>query len=194
MYTAAYLRVSTGQQKTDSQRQVLTHYVRTHRVKNVKWMQDKRSGRTTKRPQLQRLIDDCRAGRCSCILLYRLDRLARNTRATLALFDELISLKVKVVCVSQGLVFDNSATSKLMLTLWAGLAEHESDVISERTKAGLAVARANRKRLGAAPDQRKRNKLSRMKDKGLSLDAMAQATGTTRQSVHAMLKRIIKAA
>lgn len=186
-YTACYLRVSTAEQKTDSQRKVLTDYIRNHRIKNVKWLQDKRSGRTIKRPQLQRLIEDCRAGRCSSILLYRLDRLARNTRATLELFDELIALKVKVVCVSQGLVFDNSATGKLMLTLWAALAEHESMLLSERIKAGLAACK---NRGGAAPDKRKRLKISRMKDKGLSLAEIATATGTTRQSVHAMLRRI----
>lgn len=193
-YTAAYLRVSsrkkTGKQKTDSQRLELSKYIKTHSVKPVKWFEDFKTGRTTKRNALQQIIADCRSGRCDQLIMYKLDRLSRNCRQTLELVEDLIAHGVQIVCVSQGLTFDDSPMGKFTLQIWAAVSELESNHISERTKAGLAVARSNGKRLGAAPDKAKRNNIARMKDKGLSLRAMAQATGTTRQSVHAMLKRI----
>lgn len=143
MYTACYCRVSTSEQNTASQRSVISAYVKQHRIKNVQYMQDKKTGRNMRRPQLQKIIADCRAKKCSCILLYKLDRIARNTRQTLELFDELTSLGVTVICVTQNLTFDNSAMGKFMLPIFAAVAELESDHISERVKAGQKVARAN---------------------------------------------------
>ena len=193
-YTAAYCRVSsrktTGKQKTDSQRLELTKYVKTHSIKPVRWFEDYATGRNLKRKQLSKIIADCKAGKCDQIIMYKLDRLGRNAVQTVQVIRDLVDAGVKIVCVSQGFTFDDSAMGRFILTLMAAIAELESDHISERTKAGLAVAVAKGKRLGAAPDQRKRKKLSRMKEKGLSLSQMAEATNTTPQSVHAMLKRI----
>lgn len=190
-YTAAYLRVSSSKQKTDSQRATIQKYIRDNRIKPVRWMQDKRTGRNTKRDSLQTILADCRNGTCKQILLYRLDRLARNTIETLEMFEELTTLGVRVVCVSQGLVFDNSATGTLMLTLWAALAQHESMLISERVIQGQAVAKKNGKHWGGSkPSKLKRLKLQRKLDAGKSIAECAAELGIARSSVYGMMQRM----
>jgi len=193
MYSAAYLRVSGQKQRTASQRDVIAAHVKQHRIKNVKYMQDKKTGRNMRRPQLQTIIADCRAGKCNRILLYKLDRLARNTRETLNLFQELTDLGVQVICVTQNLTFDNTAMGKFMLSIFAAVAELESDHISERVKAGQAVARENGVTWGGqeptAQDKRKRLKIQKSVDK-IGASATAEKHGVSRQAVYQMLERM----
>ena len=126
-YTAAYLRVSsrktTGKQRTDSQRYELTKYVRNHRIKPVKWFEDYATGRNLNRKQLSKNIDDCKAGKCDQIIMYKLDRLGRNAVDTVQVIRDLVDHGVKIVCISQGFTFDDSAMGRFVLTLMAAIAE-----------------------------------------------------------------------
>ncbi len=193
MYTAAYLRVSTKDQRTASQRQVISAHVKQHGIKQVRYLQDKKTGRNMRRPQLQQILEDCRQGKCKTILLYKLDRLARNTRETLNLFQELTDLGVQVICVTQGLTFDKSAMGKFMLSMFAAVAELESDHISERVIAGQAVARKNGKTWGGstptAADKRKRLRIQRSVEK-IGVTQTAKKRHVTRQAIYQLLDRM----
>jgi len=89
------------------------------------------------RPQLLAALAECRRSK-SALVIAKLDRLARNV----AVIANLIESGVEFVAC------DNPHANRLMLHLLAAFAEHEREMISERTKAALAAARARGVRLG----------------------------------------------
>jgi site-specific DNA recombinase len=78
MNTALYIRVSTEGQRTDSQEQELRRYCRQRGWKDLIFYVDKTSGAKASRPQLDRLMQDIRAGKVQRLVVYKLDRLGRS--------------------------------------------------------------------------------------------------------------------
>ncbi|WP_035275742.1 recombinase family protein, partial [Desulfogranum japonicum] len=76
--------------------------------------------------------------------------LGRSVGQIITIMDELIKKKVKVIFIKQGMTVNgkNDIQSKTMITLFGLFAEIERDLISERTKAGLARAKAEGKLIG----------------------------------------------
>ena len=86
------------------------------------------------------------------LLVSELSRLGRSTGEVIQLIKTLTDQKIEFVAVKQGFRIDSQnnkdMTSKVMVTIFSLLAELERDLISERTKMGLARARASGKKLG----------------------------------------------
>jgi DNA invertase Pin-like site-specific DNA recombinase len=101
--------------------------------------------RSDNRPQLEAAMALCRRHRAT-LLIAKLDRLSRN----LAFIATLMEAGVAFIAV------DNPHANKLTVHLLAAVAEHERDLISERTKAAMAAARARGVKLGAPPEARER--------------------------------------
>jgi DNA invertase Pin-like site-specific DNA recombinase len=95
------------------------------------------SGKWADRPELARALDACRKHKAK-LVIPKLDRLSRS----LAFIATLMDAGVEFIAV------DNPHANKLTLHILAGVAEHEREAISERTKAAVAVAKARGKRLG----------------------------------------------
>ena len=95
-----------------------------------------------KRPEGSQILHDARLGKFDQLLIYKLDRLGRETRLILNAVAELEKLGVRVRSMTEE--FDTgSSTGRLMLTLLSGFAAHERDTIRERSVAGtLRVAQA----------------------------------------------------
>lgn len=74
--TAVYMRVSTGDQKLDSQERELRRYCQMRGWKNAVFYSDKKTGASTSRPALERLLQDMRAGKIQRLVCYKLDRWA----------------------------------------------------------------------------------------------------------------------
>lgn len=147
-----YARVSTVDQNLDAQKDALLNYGCS------KIFLEKASGKNLERPELKKLLDSLREN--DVVVVYKLDRLARSLRDLIELVQLLDSQKVDFVSVSDG-IDTSTAVGKLMFHLVGAFAEFERDLISERTKIGLASARA-RGRTGGKP-------------KGLSADAQKKA-------------------
>jgi len=105
------------------------------------------SGADDNRPQLDRMMADARARRFGVVLCVKVDRLARSITSLYRILSELDARGVKFECTDQA-ISTNSPTGKLLLSVLAGVAEFERELIRDRTKAGLARARAQGKRLG----------------------------------------------
>lgn len=192
-YVAAYMRISTtnGRQSTSSQRHALKNYVKAHKLtRRTKWYEDKASGRSSNREALNAILEDCEAGRCDTLILWKLDRLSRSCRQTLNLLADLADQGVKVVIVSQGLELDNSIMGRAMVQLMGLVAELESNFISERVSAGLAHAKERGVRLGRPTNEKKRQQLSKWLAKGVSCREIAKRWNVSPASVYAMRKRI----
>lgn len=136
-----YARVSTVEQNLDAQQDALQQYGCS------KIFLEKVSGKNVERPALQKLLNQLREN--DVVVVHKLDRLGRSLKDLIDLIGLLDSKKVDFVSLSDG-INTGSAVGKLMFHLIGAFAEFERNLISERTKIGLASARA-RGRSGGKP-------------------------------------------
>jgi DNA invertase Pin-like site-specific DNA recombinase len=73
--TAIYCRISTLQQKLDSQVDELNRWIEVHQPSKVRWYKDKFTGKTMERPSMTKLLDDLHKGKIDTIMVWRLDML-----------------------------------------------------------------------------------------------------------------------
>ena len=106
------------------------------------------SRRDQQREELRSLV----AGmmRSNQLVVSELSRLGRSLGQVIAVIDDLVKRKIRFIAIKEAIRFDGklSLQSKVMTTLFALFAEVERDLISERTKEGLAAAKASGKQLG----------------------------------------------
>jgi site-specific DNA recombinase len=142
MPVAVYLRVSTEEQKErqsiQTQREFAERYCEQHNLNAFHFYADDGVSGTLplhSRPEGRQILHDARLRRFDQLLVYKLDRLGRETRLTLDAVAELESCGVRIKSMTEE--FDTAtASGRLMLTLLSGFAAHERDVIRERSLAG----------------------------------------------------------
>jgi len=143
-----YMRVSKtdGSQVTDLQRDGLI----VAGVSSDRIYEDKASGKLDARPGLDAALKALREG--DTLVVWKLDRLGRNLRHLVNTVHDLEKRGVGFRVLSgHGASIDTTTPAgKLVFGIFAALAEFERELVSERTKAGLAAARA-RGRSGGAP-------------------------------------------
>jgi DNA invertase Pin-like site-specific DNA recombinase len=145
---ATYLRVSTDQQNFINQQPDIDRYVQFKNLTVVQTYVDEGvSGRKTSRPALTRMLVDARAGRFDILVVAKLDRLGRSAKHLLTILDELDGLGIAFASATQD-IDTGSASGRLLYTVLGAVAEFESTLISERTLAGLRIARSRGARLG----------------------------------------------
>lgn len=149
MALIGYARVSTGDQNTEAQHRALTD-AGCERV----FTDHATSGKTTSRPELDRMLEHLRSG--DQVIVWKLDRLGRDTRHLLELLERFHAEGVSFRSIHDGITTDPSggtmarAMAEAMLTIISAFSKLERDQISERTKAGLETARAHG-RVGGRP-------------------------------------------
>ena len=190
MNTALYIRVSTEGQRTDSQEQELKRYCRQRGWKDLGFYTDKISGARASRPQLDRLMQDIRAGKVDRLVVYKLDRLGRSLTHLALILDELNRLRVPLIASSQGIdTSDDKPAGRLQLGVLMAVAEFERGIIKERVNAGLAAAKARGVQLGRpATINGRAAEIRKLKAKGLGLRAIARELGMPPSSVHRALQ------
>ena len=99
---------------------------------------DKQSGKNCDRPQLQEMLQYVREG--DIIIVSEYSRLARNVQDLLNIINELKKKKVELRSLKESLD-TTTPQGKLMLTIFAGLAEFERDMIRQRQLEGIAIAK-----------------------------------------------------
>lgn len=130
-----YARVSTEMQ-TDGysihgQLNQLTEYCQFQGYEVVDEYTDRGiSGKTTQRPELQRMLKDAKGGKLDGIMVYNTTRLARNTSDLLNIVEELYEINVEFFSLTEKIEIASS-TGKLMLQILASFAEFERNVIVE---------------------------------------------------------------
>lgn len=137
-----YQRVSTKDQTFDMQTDALKQYG------CEKIFSDVASGAKSRRPSLDNLLSQLRSG--DVIVVYKLDRLGRSLKHLIELIDSFTKMKVGLVSLNDP-VDTTSPQGRLITNIFASIAEFERELIAERTKSGLASARA-RGRIGGRPE------------------------------------------
>ncbi|HEY9175188.1 MAG TPA: recombinase family protein [Verrucomicrobiae bacterium] len=190
MNTAVYMRVSTKDQKLDSQALELKRYCKMRGWKNTVFYTEKLTGASKTRPALDRLMQDLRAGKIERLVCYKLDRVGRSLTHLALIVDEMARLKVPLVCTSQGIdTSEDSVCGKFQLNVLMAVAEFERGIIRERVNAGLAAAKERGVKLGRpATLAGRRDEVMKLKKKGLGLRAIARELDMPASSVHAVLK------
>jgi DNA invertase Pin-like site-specific DNA recombinase len=153
MKVIGYIRVSTEGQVVDgasmeAQRRRIHQWAELNEGEVEHIYEDAGiSGKTMReRPALLAALEATTKGKA--LVVYSLSRLARSTRDMLSIADQLAIRKADLVSISER--FDTTtAAGKLMFRMLAVLAEFERDIISERTKAALAVRKSQGVKLGS---------------------------------------------
>ena len=147
--TVAYLRVSTAQQDVRSQRLAIIVYARKHDFRIDDFIEATASGQASeKRRRLDELMNVLQRG--DRLVVSELSRLGRSLGQIVAILDALATAGVAFVAMKENIRIEGKRDiqTKVMTTLFALFAEVERDLISERTREGLAKARASGRKLG----------------------------------------------
>jgi DNA invertase Pin-like site-specific DNA recombinase len=188
MKAAIYVRVSTTDQRVESQLYDLRELAEERGIEIVQVYQDCGiSGTRARRPGLDALMADARKRKFSAVLVTAFDRVARSVKHFLQTIDELESLGV--VFISRREQVDTSGMmGRLFLTLIASIAELESDLIRERVRAGMRRARLEGRQIGRSRLDVNREQVVLDRRAGLSLTQVAKKHSISRASVCRLMK------
>ena len=195
--TAVYIRVSTVQQSTRSQRADLERWVAAQELNgNVVWYEDKASGKSMDRPAWRKLEEQIARGSVAKVVTWKLDRLGRTASGLTKLFDEFTRRGVEFVCLNPPIDLAQPE-GRFMADILAAVAAFETELRAERVRSGQQAARARGVRWGGSSKGRlvKLNRqqveaIVRMKQEGQRPSNIAAATGVHRATVHRILRRV----
>ena len=195
MRNLAYLRVSTAHQDVRSQRLAILEYAREHGIQIDRFIEAKASGRATKKHRrLDDLMRDVTAG--DRLVVSEVSRLGRSLGEIIELLDAISKASIKFVAIKENIRFEGrqDLQTKIMTTLFALFAEVERELISERTREGLAKAKASGKKLGRpkgslGPSRLdgREEEIRKLLDLGVSKSAVAKITGVSRPTLYNFL-------
>lgn len=154
MNVALYYRVSTDDQSVEPQQQELRTYAQTRGWTVAAEFTDIISGSKSSRVSLDLMMGRVRQKHFDAVLVVKMDRLARSLSHFAQIVAEFDKHGVALVCPGQGIDTSKSnPAGRLQMHVLAAVAEFERSLIIERTKAGLAAARARGARLGRPSDK-----------------------------------------
>lgn len=191
-HTAIYIRVSSDKQLHRSQLADLKRW-KESQGEPVREYRDKASGKSMDRCGWNKLWADVVAGGVDRIVVWRLDRLGRTAAGLTSLFEDLQSRSVGLVSIRDSLDL-STASGRLMANVLASVAAYETEVRSERVRAGIDAARAEGKVWGGRQEG-SRNKstaekaeaVKKLHATGESVSAIARVTGLSRPTVYSLL-------
>ncbi len=137
-----YARVSTGDQDVAGQTMRLEH------AGAIRVFTDVRSGKSMDRPGLTELLAFARRG--DTLAVVRLDRLGRSLAELLTVVEQLKGRGVALLSLEEK-IDTSSAAGELIFHVFGAIAHFERRLIAERTKDGIAAARARGKKPGRQP-------------------------------------------
>lgn len=175
--TAAYVRVSSRSQNVQSQKDAIERYISYKHLQNVEWyIDDGISGATLDRPEFLRLGGDISKGIVQTIVMYDLDRMARNAVEGLVVLHEWLKAGVRVCVITLDVDLEK-VYGRMVASLLLHIAQMEREKIRERQRLGLQSARELHRRA------------IEMADQGHSPEYIGQAIGKPADTVRKMLAK-----
>ena len=186
MALIGYARVSTDDQKLDMQVDALLKagcdpdFI----------FKEHASGAKTQRPQLGLMIKTLRKG--DVLVVYKLDRLARSVKHLFQMMEYFDKHGIEFKSLTEA-IDTTTAMGKMVFHIFAAIAELERNMISERTKAGLAAARARGRKGGRRPklDENKAKQAVQLLDDNPALthEQVAKMLGVGRATLYRAWER-----
>jgi DNA invertase Pin-like site-specific DNA recombinase len=196
MKTVAYLRVSTGSQDLVNQKMAVLDYARRQRFTVDQFVEAQASSRKTPAQRgIEDLLGTLAAG--DRLVVSELSRLGRSLGQVIRIVDELVRQKVHFVAIKEAIRFDEKQDmqTKVMIALFGLFAEVERELISQRTKEGLAAARAKGRLLGRPKGSLGKSKLDGKEEeirllveKTVSKASIAKIVGVSRTALHHFIR------
>jgi DNA invertase Pin-like site-specific DNA recombinase len=190
-----YLRVSTADQDTKKNEADILKFANDRNLGQVTFVSEKVSGaKSWKKRRLKGVVDDLGSG--DTLIVPELSRLGRSLIEVLEILNILHEKKAAVFSVKENFQLNGTdMQSKVMRTMFALFAEIERDLISIRTKEGLAAARAKGRLLGRpkGPGKSKldqyRPEIEALLKNGSRKNFIAERYGVTPATISNWLKR-----
>lgn len=176
-----YIRVSTVDQNHDLQRRELLEFAKLRAWNIVQIYEDTASGTNSNRQALKKCLADVRQRKFDIFLCWKLDRVARSLKDLIGIIEELTELNVAFVSKSDSIDLSTSA-GRLMLGVLGSFAQFEADLISERTRSGMAAARKRGSIIGR-PKLKGTENVMRLHSTGLTSRKIASELGISKTSV-----------
>ena len=171
-----YARVSTGDQDVAGQT------LRLEQAGAIRVFTDVKSGRSMDRPGLIELLAYARRG--DTLAIVRLDRLGRSLAELLSVVEQLKARRIALLSLEEK-IDTSSAAGELIFHVFGAIAHFERRLIAERTKDGIAAARARGKVPGRQPvDVDKVQAALKLVQAGLSPTKAASQLGLGRSTVY----------
>jgi DNA invertase Pin-like site-specific DNA recombinase len=192
MRTVAYIRISTGGQGLDSQRLAILDYAQRHGLTVQTFVEAQGSSRHVGAKRgLDTVLEQAQPG--DLLLVSELSRLGRSVGQIIQLVDRLLKQQVQLVAIKEHIRLHGThdLQTKVMITLFGLFAEIERDLIAERTREGLAAARAKGRLLGRPKGVLGTSKLTgreaeiqSLLAKTVSKASIAKILGISRSTLH----------
>lgn len=180
----AYARVSTEEQNLDRQLDQLIQYGVDKR--NI--YMEKVTGTKREREQLNKMINELQEG--DTVIISDLTRISRSTKDLLEIVSSIKDRGASIKSIKDTWLdtTSNNPYNDFLLTVMSGLSQLERDLISQRTKEGLASAKA-RGRNGGRPSKQneKKDAVIALADSGMRIADIVKQTGLSRSTVNRIL-------
>ena len=192
MAAAVYLRVSSRSQRVKSQRHQIERYLEAHAVADVRWFVDNAiSGSIMERPALDKLKRAIFLGEVDTVIVYALDRLARDAVEGMVLIADWLKRGVRLVVLTMQMDFSGEV-GQMVASLLLHIAQMERTRIRDRQAAGIAASLANGKRWGGRTPGTGRKadpeRVRLMRRQGLTIREVASALNISTRTVIRMTK------
>lgn len=196
MKTIAYLRVSKDSQDVKNQRLAILEFARKEKMEVDDFVEITVSSRkSTKERKVDQLLEQLDTG--DMLIVSELSRMGRSVGEIITTVDILVKKKIRFIAVKEGIRLNGSQDmqTKVMVTMFSLFAEIERDLISMRTKEGLAAAKASGKKLGRPKGVLGKSKLDGREDEierllalGVSKASIAKITGVDRSTLYNFIR------
>ena len=194
--TVAYLRVSTRSQDLANQKLAILEFSQKRRFPIDQFIESRISSRQSPlERRINEMLGTLEPG--DRLLVSELSRLGRSLGQIVAILDALAKAGVAFVAMKENIRVEGKRDiqTKVMTTLFALFAEVERDLISERTRQGLAQARSSGRKLGRPKGalgvsrlNGKEDDIRRFLELGVSKTAIAKFTGVSRSTLYSFMR------
>ena len=178
---AVYARVSTHNgQNPEMQLEEVRQYCGRREWTIVREYVEKGvCGAKERRPSLDQLLTDCRKRAVDCVVVYRYDRFARSLRQLVNALEDFRALGIDFISLHEG-VDTSTPNGRLVFGIFASIAEFERELIRDRVRSGLALAKSHGKRLGRPRVVVDGMKVAGLRREGRSWMGICQALGISK--------------
>ncbi|WP_099293901.1 MULTISPECIES: recombinase family protein [unclassified Butyricimonas] len=190
-----YLRVSTGKQHIENQKEEIQKFAARRNLKIDKWVTEVVSGKKNEHDRkLGKLLKSLRKG--DVLIVTELSRLSRTLLNIMSILHRCLEKEIIIYSTKDGYAFDNSINSKVLAFAFALVAEIEHNLISMRTKEALAHRKSEGVRLGrplgAIKQQvilENREEIHRLLKSGVSVSAICRMYNVSRETFYTVNRK-----
>lgn len=187
--TIGYLRVSTGKQNPENQRDEIRRFAEEKSFCIDQWITETASGKLPYRKRkLGRVLRGMKKG--DTLIVTEISRLSRSLTEIMSIMGGCIEREICLYTTKERYTFDNSINSKVLCFAFGLVAEIERNLISMRTKEALALKKAEGVRLGRRPGSNvkmqriceSKDRITAMLNGGMPVTKMCRKIGISRST------------